>query len=68
MNNFSAMWDFPIMDHVTLEYANRIHPLMQKRVERLLDALKKDTNVVRVVLLAVHWSSAAAASAILICI
>lgn len=50
MNNFSAMWDFPIMDHVTLEYANRIHPLMQKRVERLLDALKKDTNVVRVVL------------------
>lgn len=50
MNNFSAMWDFPIMDHVTLEYANRIHPLMQKRVERLLDALKKDSNVVRVVL------------------
>ena len=35
MNNFSAMWDFPIM---------------QKRVERLLDALKKDSNVVRVVL------------------
>lgn len=44
MNNFSAMWDFPIMDQVTLEYANRIHPLMQKRVERLLDALKKDSK------------------------
>ena len=22
MNNFSAMWDFPIMDQVTLEYAS----------------------------------------------
>lgn len=68
MNNFSTMWDFPIMDHVTLEYANRIHPLMQKRVERLLDALKKTQTLSESYCLAVPWSSAAAARAILICI
>lgn len=50
MNNFSSMWDFPLMEQVNFKYANRVHPLMQKRVAMLLDALRKDSNINRVVL------------------
>lgn len=50
MNNFSSMWDFPVMEQVNFKYANRIHPLMQKRVALLLDALSVDTNIKRIIL------------------
>lgn len=38
------------MDHVNFKYANRVHPLMQKRVETLLQELKKDPNIQKIVL------------------
>ncbi|MCD7956602.1 MAG: nucleotidyltransferase domain-containing protein [Lachnospiraceae bacterium] len=50
MNNFKNMWDFPIVDGVSLPDANRIHPLMQKRVEMLVQVLKEDGNIRRIVL------------------
>ncbi|MCD8105441.1 MAG: nucleotidyltransferase domain-containing protein [Lachnospiraceae bacterium] len=50
MNNFNNMWDFPIVDGVSLPDANRIHPLMQKRVETLVQVLKEDRNIRRIVL------------------
>ncbi|MCD7745436.1 MAG: nucleotidyltransferase domain-containing protein [Lachnospiraceae bacterium] len=50
MNNFKNMWDFPVMEGVSFSYANRVHPLMQKRVDTLVHALKKDHNIRKVVL------------------
>ncbi|MCC8046387.1 MAG: nucleotidyltransferase domain-containing protein [Clostridiales bacterium] len=50
MNDFKNMWDFPITDGVSLPDANRIHPLMQKRVDTLVRALIKDKNICRIVL------------------
>ncbi len=50
MNNYKNMWDFPIMDGVSFTDANRIHPLMQKRVGILIDALGRDENVHKAVL------------------
>lgn len=44
------MWDFPVMEGVSFRDANRVHPLMQGRVEKLLHALAKDSNIRRVVL------------------
>lgn len=44
------MWDFPVMDGISFQDANRVHPLMQGRVEKLLHALVKDSNIRRVVL------------------
>lgn len=50
MNNFSAMWDFPVMENVNYENANRIHPLMQKRIGLLLQAMEKDPDILKIVL------------------
>lgn len=50
MNNTANMWDFPVMEGVTFRYANRIHPLMQRRVEKLIRGLEKDQNIRRLVL------------------
>lgn len=43
-------WDFPVMEGVTFSQANRVHPLMQARVEKILRALLTDQNVSRAVL------------------
>ncbi|MCD8217834.1 MAG: nucleotidyltransferase domain-containing protein [Clostridiales bacterium] len=50
MNNYNNMWDFPIVHGVSFTDANRIHPLMQKRVDTLIDALVRDANVRKAVL------------------
>ena len=50
MNNSKNMWDFPVMEGVTFPNANRVHPLMQRRVEKLLRSVPKDKNVCRLVL------------------
>lgn len=50
MNNIENMWDFPVMEGVSFENANRVHPLMQARVEKLLHCIRKDVNVRRMVL------------------
>ncbi|MCD8134123.1 MAG: hypothetical protein LUE19_09785 [Clostridiales bacterium] len=50
MNDFKNMWDFPLVDGVAFSDANRIHPLMQKRVDTLIRALSKDRNIRRVIL------------------
>jgi len=50
MNNFKNMWDFVVLDGVTFLNCNRVHPLMQKRVEKLLDVWKLDTNIRKVVI------------------
>ena len=44
------MWDFPVMDGVDFQDANRVHPLMQKRVERLIREFAKDPNIRKVIL------------------
>ena len=35
MNNMKNMWDFPVKEGVSFQNANRVHPLMQARVEKL---------------------------------
>ena len=50
MNNLSNMWDFPVMDGVTFVNANRVHPLMQARVQKLIQHMEYDMNVRKLVL------------------
>lgn len=50
MRQASSMWDFPVMDGVDFQDANRVHPLMQKRVERLIREFAKDPNIRKVIL------------------
>ena len=50
MNNTENMWNFPIMEGVFFPNANRIHPLMQRRVEKLIRELAKDQNIRRLIL------------------
>jgi predicted nucleotidyltransferase len=50
MNNFKNMWDFPILSGVTFQNANRVHPLMQIRIEKLLQHICKDKNICKLVL------------------
>ena len=50
MRSTDTMWDFPVMEGVAFRDANRVHPLMQKRVEKLLHEFAKDQNIRRVVL------------------
>lgn len=49
MNDFKRMWDFPVKEGVTFQNANRIHPLMQNRVEKLIQRISQDTNVRRLI-------------------
>lgn len=50
MNDIKNMWDFPVKEGVSFKNANRVHPLMQIRVEKLIRHLCKDCNVKRAVL------------------
>lgn len=50
MNNMKNMWDFPVKEGVSFQNANRVHPLMQARVEKLIHHLLGDKNVKRAVL------------------
>lgn len=50
MNNMELMWDFPVRDGVSFHNANRVHPLMQARVEKLICGLARDGNIRRLVL------------------
>ena len=50
MRSTDMMWDFPVMDGVTFPNANRIHPLMQHRVEKILLEIRRDQNVHRLIL------------------
>lgn len=50
MRQAKDMWDFPVMDGISFQEANRVHPLMQGRVEKLLHVLSGDANFRRVVL------------------
>ena len=49
MRKTDTMWDFPVMDGISFPNANRIHPLMQRRVAQILQAVSKDPNVRRLV-------------------
>ena len=44
------MWDFCVLDDVDFPYCNRVHPLMQKRVQKILDYLRNDKNIESIVL------------------
>lgn len=50
MNDFDLMWDFYIMEDVDFPHCNRVHPLMQKRVQTLLKEWTKDPNILKIVL------------------
>lgn len=50
MNCTDNMWDFPVMEGVDFQNANRVHPLMQSRVEKLLHEFEKDQNIRRIIL------------------
>ncbi|WP_244324689.1 nucleotidyltransferase domain-containing protein [Sporofaciens musculi] len=50
MKQTKDMWDFPVMEGIAFPDANRVHPLMQGRVEKLIYELAKDQNIRRVVL------------------
>ena len=50
MRDVNEMWDFPVQEGISFVNANRIHPLMQKRVEILIQKLHKDQNIKRLVL------------------
>ena len=51
MDDAKNMWDFPMMEGVSFQNANRVHPLMQARIEKLLQSMLKDKNVRKLVLL-----------------
>ncbi len=61
------MWDFPVMDGVDFQDANRVHPLMQKRVERLIREFAKDPNIRKVILFGSRWNFDAIVPVISIC-
>ena len=44
------MWDFCVLEHVDFVHCNRIHPLMQRRVQKILEHFKEDKNIKRIVL------------------
>lgn len=44
------MWDFPVMEGISFENANRVHPLMQGRIEKLLREIFRDQNIRSVIL------------------
>lgn len=46
----ASMWDFPVMEGIFFENANRVHPLMQRRVEKLLHGIARDLNIRRAIL------------------
>ena len=50
MDDAKNMWDFPMMEGVSFQNANRVHPLMQARIEKLLQSMLKDKNVRKLVL------------------
>lgn len=50
MNDFDRMWDFFIMENVDFPHCNRVHPLMQKRTQTLLETWKSDPNILKIVL------------------
>lgn len=50
MNNVQNMWDYPVIEGVSSANANRVHPLMQHRVEKLIQEFYKDRNIRRPVL------------------
>lgn len=50
MDNMKYMWDFPVMEGISFRNANRVHPLQQKRVQKLIGEFGKDKNIRRVVL------------------
>lgn len=50
MKQTKDMWDFPVMEGIAFPDANRVHPLMQGRVEKLIYELAKDQNIRRVIL------------------
>ncbi len=50
MRQAKDMWDFPVVEGVIFHDANRVHPLMQRRVDKLLHAFVKDQNIRRIVL------------------
>lgn len=50
MNNTENMWDFPVLEGVSFPGANRIHPLMQRRVQTLIRELAKDQNIRKLIL------------------
>lgn len=50
MNNKKSMWDFPVMEGVSFPNANRVHPLMQRRVEKIIQSARADKNICRLVL------------------
>ena len=50
MNSIDNMWDFPVLEGIYFHNANRVHPLMQGRVEKLIRELKKDKNIRKLIL------------------
>lgn len=50
MNDFENMWDFEVKEGVTFKHANRVHPIMQKRVQKILEELSGDSNIKKIVL------------------
>ncbi|KAI4448716.1 hypothetical protein C823_003243 [Eubacterium plexicaudatum ASF492] len=64
MNNFRNMWDFEVKQGVDFIHCNRVHPLMQTRVQQVLEELRQDPNIKKSYYLEVHWNFDAAVIAI----
>lgn len=65
MNDMKNMWDFPVLEGVSFPNANRVHPLMQRRVQTMICELGKDQNVRKLILFGSSWNFAVAALVIL---
>ena len=50
MRDVRELWDFPVKEGISYPNANRVHPLMQERVERILLAARSEGNLKRLVL------------------
>ena len=47
MRDERELWDFPVKDGVSFPNANRVHPLMQERVERILLAAHSEEKYMK---------------------
>lgn len=48
-NHFERAWDFEVLADTDVENINRIHPLKQKEVASIVQKLKKEERIKRIV-------------------
>ena len=50
MRDAAEFWTFPVKSGVSFKNAEKVHPLMQTRIEKILKAAEKEPNIKKLVL------------------